>query len=70
MRDTPACIMQAPEQVDEKAFLEVQIGTIKCMLIDFYAKYTQAWNDGNKLKAERYDGSIRALHAVLEAHGL
>lgn len=70
MRDTPACIAKAPEQYDEKQFLEVQIGTIKCMLIDFYAKYTQAWNDGDKFKAERFDGSIRALHAVLEAHGL
>ena len=70
MRDTPACIMQEPEQYDEKEFLSVQIGTIKCMLIDCYATYTQAWNDGNKFKAARLDGYIRALHAVLEAHGL
>lgn len=70
MRTTPACIATAPEQYDEHQFLQVQIGEIKCMLIDFYAKYSQAWNDGDKFKAERFDGSIRALHAVLEAHGL
>ena len=70
MRNTPACINQRPEMPDEHQLLQVQIGTIKCMLIDFYAKYTQAWNDGDKFKAERFDGSIRALHAVLEAHGL
>ena len=70
MRDTPACLMQEPEQYDETEYLQVQIGTIKCMLIDFYARYTQAWNDGHKLKAARLDGYIRALHAVLEAHGL
>ena len=70
MRTTPACIATAPEQYDEHQFLQVQFGVINCMLIDFYAKYSQAWNDGDKFKAERFDGSIRALHAVLEAHGL
>ena len=67
MRHTPS---QKPEQYNENEFLQVQIGEIKCMLINAYANYTQAWNDGDKFKAERFDGSIRALHAVLEAHGL
>jgi len=70
MKTTPACLNQRPEMPDEHQLLQVQIGTIKCMLIDHYAKYTQAWNDGDKLLAERFDGSIKALHAVLEAHGL
>ena len=61
---------KAPEMPDENQLLQVQIGTIKCMLIDNYAKYTQAWSDGDWPRAERYDGAIRALHEVLEAHGL
>ena len=70
MRRTPACISDPPEPCDEHQLLQVQIGTIKCMLIDCYANYTQAWNDGNKFKAARLDGYIRALHAVLQCHGL
>lgn len=67
---TPFSVATKPEMPDEHQLLQVQIGTIKCMLIDAYAKYSESWNQGDRLKAERFDGYIRALHQVLEEHGL
>jgi len=70
MRPTPACINQKPEMPDEHQLLQISIGTVKCMLLETYAEYQEAWNNGDRYKAERADGGIRKLHQLLEKHGL
>ena len=59
-----------PEMLDEQSPIDVTISTVKCLLAEAYTGYLQAWDKNDRLKAEFFDGQIRALHRVMEAHGL
>lgn len=54
--------------LSEDTQLEVTVGTIKRMLIDAYERYDQAHRAGDRDQQMWFDGAIRTLHRVIEAH--
>lgn len=49
--------------------LDVDVATVKRLLIDAYEKYDQAFRRADRDQQMYFDGMIRGLHYVMEAHG-
>jgi hypothetical protein len=48
--------------------LEVDVATIKRLLLDAYNRYERAFASGDREQQLFFDGMIRGLHYVMEAH--
>lgn len=67
--NSPTFMTNATSDYLDTDQLDVDIATIKRLLIDAYERYDQAFRKGDRDQQLFFDGMIRGLHYVMEAHG-